>query len=202
MYTRFLSHNNLPAGAVLGHILKQQDMTQRQLSAATGILPQRINDYISGKRRISAEASLLLEQALSIKTKGFFYIIQANHDIHDAITLHSEDAIPDLTRIKKSIFWDTDISRLNWNSNRKSIIRRVFEYGDEQAIKEIIRFYGKNEVTDILTAITDPHLHQRRLANMQKYLYEDETDIISLKGGYWEFVADDIEHEALKIMHP
>lgn len=145
-------------------------MTQRQLSAATGILPQRINDYISGKRRISAEASLLLENALSIETEGFFYIIQANHDIYDALTLQSENAMPDLTKIKKSIFWDTDISQINWSSNRKSVIRRVFEYGDEPAIKEIIRFYGKNEVNDTLNSITDSHLHQRRLANMQKYI--------------------------------
>lgn len=37
---------------------------------------------------------------------------------------------------------------------------------------------------------------------MNVWEIEDETDIISLKSGYWEFVADDIEHEALKIMHP
>lgn len=29
---------------------------------------------------------------------------------------------------------------------------------------------------------------------------EDKTDVISLKGGYWEFVADDIERAALQIM--
>lgn len=169
MYTRFLNYPNLPAGAVLRHMLKQQHMSQRQLSASTGILPQRINDYITGKRRMSVEISLIIEKALSIETKGFFYTLQANHDIYDAVKSETR-LIPDLSKIKKSIFWDTDINLLEWNSNRNSIIKRIFEYGDEQAITEIIRFYGVDIVKAILEKITEPRLQSRRSKNMDKYL--------------------------------
>lgn len=108
-------------------------------------------------------------QALSIGTKGFFYIIQANHDIYDALGTY-DTPTPDITKIKKSIFWDSDISSIDWNANRKAIIRRIFEYGDESAITEIIRFYGNEIVTATLASISDPRLQERRAHNMEKYL--------------------------------
>lgn len=170
MYERFLNCHNLPSGAVLGHVLKHASISQRELAEMTGILPQRINDFINGRRRITAEASLKLERALAIRIEGFFYILQSNHDIYVAVGNDSDRKIPDLSKIRKSIFWDTDFGALDWSGNRVAIVRRVFEYGDENAIREIIRFYGESEVREILKSITDIRMSDRRSENMSKYL--------------------------------
>jgi hypothetical protein len=51
---------------------------------------------------------------------------------------------PDLSKFNKSLFWDTKIEKINWIRNKKWVIKRVFEYGNDLEIKEIIHFYGKN----------------------------------------------------------
>lgn len=162
---RFLQHHNLPAGAVLAHIAGHLGMTQQQLAEKTGLLPQRINDYIKSRRRISPEASLRLEKALGIDISGYFYLLQANHDIHIANLAGSHGSTPDLSQIRKAIFWDTDINTLDWESNSAFIIRRIIEYGDNNAIKEAIRFYGKSTISKTLDTISDTRLEDRRKAN-------------------------------------
>lgn len=154
----------------MGHVLKREHLTQRELSERTGILPQRINDYILGRRRLSAEISLKLEKALSIDVDGFFYLIQCNHDIYVALTDKIESEKPDLTKIRRNIFWDTSIENMDWEGNRQSIIQRVFEYGDEIAIMEIIRYYGKDVVNECLEGISDSRLMARRIKNINLYL--------------------------------
>jgi hypothetical protein len=37
---------------------------------------------------------------------------------------------------------------------KKSIVQRIFSYGDETEQEEIIRFYGKEEVYRILSIVT------------------------------------------------
>ena len=50
---------------------------------------------------------------------------------------------PGLSKFNKSLFWDTKIEKINWIRNKKWVIKRVFEYGNDLEIKEIIHFYGK-----------------------------------------------------------
>lgn len=167
MYERYLSTHNIPAGAVLQHILRQTQMSQKALAYQAGLPTQRINDFIHGKRRISAESSLRLEEALSIRHKGFFYTIQSNHDIFNAVN-NIQEPTPDLSKIRQSIFWDTEMSRIQWQRNAESIIRRVFEYGDNEAIDAIIDFYGRNKVKNTLAAISDSRLESRRRENAKR----------------------------------
>ena len=51
--------------------------------------------------------------------------------------------------MRKGTFWDTTFDKIDWKQMKKSIIKRVFSYGNEEEQDEIIRFYGKNEVHKI-----------------------------------------------------
>jgi hypothetical protein len=42
------------------------------------------------------------------------------------------------------------MEKINWEKQKKAVIKRVFERGNEKEKKEIIRFYGKDSVNDIL----------------------------------------------------
>ncbi|GHT63932.1 hypothetical protein AGMMS50239_20740 [Bacteroidia bacterium] len=44
------------------------------------------------------------------------------------------------------------MENIDWDKNKNVVIRRIFERGSEQEIKEIIRFYGNNIVTNALRA--------------------------------------------------
>lgn len=169
MYERFLSAPNLPLGAVLSHILKREGMSQRELSGRTSILPQRINDYISGRRRITPEVSFKLELPFDLPCHGYFYLIQSHHDIYLA-GKSLPQATPDMTRIRKGVFWDTDLKALDWDGNRYSIIKRVFEYGDDMTINEIVRFYGHSVVREVLESCQEDRLAFIRQRNINDYL--------------------------------
>lgn len=143
MYEQYLQMPNLPTGAVLNRILVKEKFNQRQLAERSGILYQRICDYIANRRRITVEASLKLEQALGVDIAGFFYRIQANHDIYAQMNRQTSDYHPDLSRYRNALFWDTSIGRLDWKQNRRWIIRRVFEYGSDPRYKKPSAFMEK-----------------------------------------------------------
>lgn len=168
-YLQFLKYHSLDVGSVLKYIMTNKGVTGRQLAQITGILPQRICDFVNNRRRISALVSLQLEKALDIDHQGYFLYIQSNNDIYKAAR-QLQHPVPDLSKIKKYIFWDSDIEKINWEADRRKVVQRIFEYGDQDAIEEIKRFYGKETVVSILSDMDDQRLLERRNANRDKYL--------------------------------
>ena len=57
---------------------------------------------------------------------------------------------PDLSKIRKVTFWDTNINTIDWKLMKRSVIERIFSYGNEIEQAEIVEFYGKNEVDLVL----------------------------------------------------
>jgi transcriptional regulator with XRE-family HTH domain len=148
----------------------KEGISQSQLAERSGIVRQRICDYLANRRRITVEASLKLEKALRIDIEGFFYRIQANHDIYTYLKEQAINNHPNLKHYRKAVFWDTDIDTLDWDKNRQWIIRRVFEYGGEEEILETICFYGKDVVKEILSDIADERKAENRSENIKMYL--------------------------------
>jgi hypothetical protein len=56
---------------------------------------------------------------------------------------------PDLTKMRAVTFWDTKIETIDWRQMKIGVIKRVFSRGTEIEKREIIRFYGKDEVEKI-----------------------------------------------------
>lgn len=51
-----------------------------------------------------------------------------------------------------TLFWDKNI---DWDKNWRYVIRQVLERGNEVEKGEILRFYGKEEVNDVLRYYQD-----------------------------------------------
>ena len=113
MYEQYLQLSNIPCGAVLNRIMIKEGISQSQLAERSGIVRQRICDYLANRRRITVEASLNLEKALQISIEGFFYRIQANHDVYTCVKEKSMNNRPNLKHYRKAVFWDTDIEKLD-----------------------------------------------------------------------------------------
>lgn len=162
----YLNMSSVPAGAVLYRMLQKQHLTQIALSEKTDIIPQRINDLIMGRRRFTPHISLILEQALGISHQGFFYLIQANHDVY--LEYVSKDQTkPNLDLLTQTTFWDVDLSKINWIKGRDWAIRRVLEYGNPTEIKELHRFYGHDAFVQIGTDPKGFRLYDVVLQNLK-----------------------------------
>ena len=154
MYEQYLTMSAVPAGAILRRILQKEHISQKEIAKRLAIYPQRINDLIRGKRKFTLELSFLLEKSLDISTAGYFYIIQTNHDIYNYRDIQERKLTPNLSKIRKSLFWETfSLDKINWIRSANWIIQRAFEYGNRQEIDEIIRFYSREKVSEVLNAI-------------------------------------------------
>ena len=63
------------------------------------------------------------------------------------------------SNILPSLFWDVDVSMLDWNRHQQLIVERVIQRGCLNAIKEVIAHYGIEETRNILKQI--PYLEKR-----------------------------------------
>ena len=169
MYEQYLKYESLPAGAVLRRILRKEKVSQKALSDESGIITQRINDLVNGKRRFTPESSSLIAKSLSLSDPGYFYRLQCNHDIYLFVEAQGHQSI-DLTIFRKSLFWDADVETLDWDKHKRWIIQRVFEYGNDEEINVVIAHYGSQTVKEVLNTIHDEWKRDVRETMMKKHL--------------------------------
>jgi len=84
-------------------------------------------------------------------------LLQAYYEIKREQQKGNSVESPNLSIIKKTLFWDTDINNIDWKSQYKAVIQRVFERGNDDEKGEILRFYGKDKIKEVTgsTRITD-----------------------------------------------
>lgn len=155
-------------GLILERELKKRNLAKGAFALSINEFPQTIATITKGKRRMNPALSLKIEHALGLE-EGYFLVLQAYCDIAQEKRKLSENHQPDLSKFRPVVFWDTDMKLINWDKNKKSVIYRVFERGDEQEIKEIISFYGKETVSNILDEKASTH--EIIAINKLKYLH-------------------------------
>ena len=111
---------------------------------------------------------MALEATLGIDIHGFFYLIQANHDIYEAQKAQNQRKTPNLSVLTTTTFWDTDLSKVDWSKCRTWAIRRVLEYGNSEEIREIDRFYGHEALMEIFNKPEVFRLYDQVKANLLK----------------------------------
>jgi len=163
----------VPAGAILKRILQKERLSQKELAFRSDVYPQRINDLIYGKRKFTVELSFRLEKALGIATPGYFYRVQANYDIYCHVDAQERKHTPDLSIINRSLFWEaSSIDSINWIKNANWVVQRAFEYGNRQEIEEIIRYYGREKVSDILNKIPKGDIWKEKDRQKNRNIFE------------------------------
>ena len=138
-------------GKMIERELLKKNISQRQFALSIDEHPQTLSAIIKGKRKMNTDLSLKIEPQLGFD-EGFLMTLQVFHDIK--LAKRDANYHPDLSKIRKGTFWDTTLDRIDWNLMKKSIVQRIFSYGDEIEKEEITRFYGKDEVEQILSQVT------------------------------------------------
>lgn len=164
----YFSMPMVPAGAILDRIIKQQKRIKAEVASSSQLIPQRLNDLIMGHRRFTPQTSMALETTLGIDIPGYFYLIQANHDIYETQKAQSQRHAPDLSILTQTTFWDTDMSKVDWNRCRTWAIRRVLEYGTPEEIREIDKFYGHKALLEVFNKPEGFRLYDQVKANLLK----------------------------------
>jgi len=136
-------------GIILERELKKRKLPKRRLAILIGEFPQLLGDITKGKRRINPSLSIRLGNTLGVD-ESFFSLLQTYFDIEQEKKKQASQNKPDLSKLRPVLFWDTDINSINWEKNKTSIVKRIFERGNQRELEEIIRYYGKKEIEKVL----------------------------------------------------
>ncbi len=135
-------------GFVLERELKKRNLKKGQFALSLSEYPQTLVSITKGNRKMNTALSLKIESALGLD-EGYFMTLQVYFDIEEEKRKQNIDK-PDIMKLRTVLFWDTKIENINWQKQKKAVIKRVFERGNDLEKQEIERFYGKEIVVDIL----------------------------------------------------
>jgi len=159
-------------GAILKRELKNRGMKSNELAQLVNEYKQTISAILNERRSINPGLSIKLAKQLGV-SDDYFMHLQASYDVKRELEQHHSDKrTPNLEKIRKTLFWDTDFEKLDWEKQKSAIIKRVFERGNEIEIREIISFYGLSTIVKIINLTKNdfiPAFNQ----NVKKYLTQD-----------------------------
>lgn len=95
--------------------------------------------------------SIRIENELGIE-EGFFMTLQVFYDIKTEKRKQSKDYHPQVSKFRPALFWDTKIENIDWDRQKRAVIKRVFERGNLTEKKEVLNFYGRDIVKEVLKA--------------------------------------------------
>jgi antitoxin HigA-1 len=143
----------LHPGIILERILKDSKLTKRALAHSIDEHPQTLGAITKGKRGMNTALALKIEEALGLD-EGYFMFLQIYYEIREEKRKKSISRRPDLSKFRTVLFWDTQIEKIDWERQKRAVIERVFEKGNEQEKNEITRFYGDSAIKEILNTKT------------------------------------------------
>lgn len=133
-------------GKFLERELLKQNINKRQFAIAIGEHPQTIGSIVKGNRRMNVDLSLKIEEKLQLE-EGFLMTLQVFYDVKQA--KKKKQQTPDISKLRKGVFWDTTFDKIDWDQMKVAVIKRVFSRGTEEEKEEITRFYGADVVQKI-----------------------------------------------------
>ena len=158
-------------GAVLSRELKKRGLESKQFALSLREYQQTINAINKGRRGINPALSIKLGEKLGVNAE-YFMLLQAYYEVEKKKQdlLHNQIK-PNVAIFQKALFWDTNIDTIDWQRQKRAVIRRVFERGTEAEIKEIISFYGEKTVAETLFSV--PQYLPSLAENAKQYLGVD-----------------------------
>jgi len=130
-------------GKVIANEMARNGLSQRDLAAITGEHYQTINAILAGRRKISLPLSVKMDEALHL-VRGFTSQIQLFYLLQH---LENDGRIVEIPhpKIRKVVFWDTDMNLLDWTKNKDFIIKRVRERGNKEEINQTEKYYERKQ---------------------------------------------------------
>jgi plasmid maintenance system antidote protein VapI len=148
MKTYIEKYKGIHPGIILDREFKKRALQQRPFALSIGEYPQTLNAITKGKRKLNTALALKIEEKLGLE-EGTLALLQTYFDINEEKS-KLKQIVPNLSKLRKSLFWDTDIDKIDWSKQYRAVIQRIFERGNETEINEIIRFYGEEKIQETI----------------------------------------------------
>ncbi|OOQ58226.1 helix-turn-helix transcriptional regulator [Mucilaginibacter pedocola] len=142
-------YKGIHPGLILERELKKRKMRKGPFALSLQEYPQTLTEITKGRRGLTPALSLKIDEALGLQ-EGTMLVLQAYYEIKREKEKTASSNHPDLTILRRILFWDTAIEKIDWHKHQRAVIKRVFERGNEEERAEIIRFYGEEGVAAVI----------------------------------------------------
>jgi len=136
-------------GIVLDRKLKERKLGKSRFAISINEYPQTLGAITKGKRNMNTSLALKIEHQLGLD-EGFLMILQVYYDIKEEKRNNQKSLRPDFSKLRRGIFWDTDIEKIDWQQQKRAVIERIFERGNDEEKAEIARFYGDTTIRQFM----------------------------------------------------
>lgn len=137
-------------GLFIARELSQRQISKSDFARSIGEPPRIIIDLTNSRRKMTDQLAEKIGKQLKIKKNNLIWL-QHQYELSRSKD-KKETRIPDLSVLRSALFWDTRIEAIKWEKQKKAIVKRVYERGNEAEKKEINRFYGLAKIKRILHA--------------------------------------------------
>lgn len=150
METLIEKFKGIHPGAILERELKRRNLKKGPFAISLQQYPQVINEITKKRRGITPSLALKIDRALGLEA-GTMYLLQAYYETKLELDKEKDkdSEKPDLSLLRKALFWDTEIDKIDWKRQYKAVIQRIFERGNDQEKAEILKFYGKEKIKEV-----------------------------------------------------
>jgi plasmid maintenance system antidote protein VapI len=138
-------YKGIHPGIILERELKKRNLKKGPFALSLQEYSQTLSSITKGKRGLTPALSLKIDKALGLD-EGTMFVLQAYYELKKEKQKTNSAERPNLSILRKILFWDTDINNIDWQKQYKAVIQRVFERGNDVEKKEILRFYGKDKI--------------------------------------------------------
>ncbi len=148
-------YKGIHPGLILEHELKKRHIAKAQFANTIHQKRQAINEITKGRRTLPEELTFKIDEALGYEHGTMllmqtFYVIESHRKVE-----HQARGGFQLGRLRKGLFWDTDVSQLDWERNAVAIIRRVFERGNLEEKRYLLTRYGTTRIAEAMRISAD-----------------------------------------------
>lgn len=165
MFPDLIKIKGIHPGAILKWELEKKNIKSSDLAKQLGEHKQTLSSIMKGKRNITPSLSIKLSKIFHTE-EDYFMLLQASYNVKSISKNHLNKA-PNIKKFRRAIFWDTSLDKIDWIKNKRAIIKRVLERGNNTEINEIISFYGRESISDEIKSIK-----KSRIASFEKNILE------------------------------
>jgi antitoxin HigA-1 len=105
--------------------------------------PQTLNAITKGKRNLNTALALKIEEKLGLE-EGSLAILQTYYDIRKEKEKQVQET-PDLSKLRKALFWDTDFNKINWQEKVRLLLKECLNVETKLRRKKSLVFMGRTK---------------------------------------------------------
>jgi len=135
MEQRIEKYKGIHPGRIINRELRKRDISQRAFAASIGEHRQMLNAVITGRRNLTIEMAVKIEQSLGYD-EGFLLTLQVFHSIAEYKNRLAAVSVNGVPNLRRALFWDADFDSIDWGGTKSPLFSAFWHVATRQTKPE------------------------------------------------------------------